>query len=110
MANVRERGRSGFDPNRRLTLGGILEEEKRERERGSEETTAEIGTNRGRNDGHAETTFDRERGDRRRRDASRDSYYYDYDDDSGCRDRDGERARRGGDRELPYTRELPYKR
>ena len=122
MANVRERGRSGFDPEssshtpRRNFRGG---ERERERERGrrrddsrdrtgtEEETTA---TPEGNNNG-VRDYYDRERGDRRRRDASRDSYYYDYDDDSGYdRTETGARRRGSGDRELPYTRELPYKR
>ena len=123
MANVRERGRSGFDPEsssrtpRRNFRGGERERE-RERGRRRDDSRDRYG-NRGRNDGHARGNnngvrdyYDRERGDRRRRDASRDSYYYDYDDDSGYRDRDrgDERRRGGGGRELPYTRELPYKR
>ena len=121
MANVRERGRSGFDPessshNNRNFRGG---ERERERGRRRDDSRDRYG-NRGRNDGHARGNGrdyhrhadDRARRDRRRRDASRDSYYYEYDDD-GYRDRDrGDERRRGGGsgRELPYTRELPYKR
>ena len=128
MANVRERGRSGFDPesSSRTPRRNFRGERERERERGRRrDDSRDRYGNRGRNDGHARGNnnnnnnnnggrdyyYDRERGDRRRRDASRDSYYYDRDDDDDDDDRYRDARRRGGgDRELPYTRELPYKR
>ena len=131
LANARERGRSGFDPESNRSFN---RDRDRDRGRGG---GGGGGKFRGR-DGSRDRRNDDDRyhhhhhhrnrggggggggGGGDRRDSYRRRSYDDYDDDYDDRDRrrrrddSRERRRRGGDREeereLPYARELPYKR
>ena len=131
LANARERGRSGFDPESNRSFN-----RDRDRDRGRGGGGGGGGGKfRGR-DGSRDRRNDDDRyhhhhhhrnrggggggGGGDRRDSYRRRSYDDYDDDYDDRDRrrrrddSRERRRRGGDREeereLPYARELPYKR
>ena len=124
LANARERGRSGFDPESNRSFnrdrdrdrgrgdggGGKFRGRDRSRDRRNDDDRYHHHHHHHRNRGGGGGGGDRRDGYRRSYDD-----YDDYDDDRDRRRRDDsrERRRRGGDREereLPYARELPYKR
>jgi pre-mRNA-splicing factor 38B len=117
LANARERGRSGFDPESNRSFNRDRDRDRGRGGGGGGKFRGRDGSRDRRNDDNRYHHHRNRGGGGDRRDSYRRSYddYDDYDDDRDRRRRDDsrERRRRGGDREereLPYARELPYKR